>query len=362
MVVKNFTTEFARTLPNKMQKEFVKVKKELEKTATADFEKNSTLIENLDLKDGKLTFKEGSKLAELDALSADKEVSDAYKLLGEFKGKVISVNKEIHGVYDKLGAAQLEKHWWGSLAMQYHKHIYPGILKHYRRQGYFNEERGAFTLGCGPALMDFLSMPLDKIKADREINGTQLGALQTLQKLFIGYVDMATNFNTNWNMLPRYQRAAILRAMGNVAGSVAAIAMALAAHAIWDDKELENSTLGNLLIYEADSLATQVMMYTPPFVITEGKKLYSSPIAAQTMPSDVLKAMNIIAEGLIAGDDYNWDYSSGRYAKENKLYVLTTRQIPIYRAYSNIAGLDKSNSYYKLGDNILGIIPTNVNN
>lgn len=358
---KDFTTEFARTLPNKMQKEFVKVKKELEKTATADFEKNSTLIENLDLKDGKLTFKEGSKLAELDALSADKEVSDAYKLLGEFKGKVISVNKEIHGVYDKLGAAQLEKHWWGSLAMQYHKHIYPGILKHYRRQGYFNEERGAFTLGCGPALMDFLSMPLDKIKADREINGTQLGALQTLQKLFTGYVDMATNFSTNWNMLPRYQRAAILRAMGNVAGSVAAIAMALAAHAIWDDKELENSTLGNLLIYEADSLATQVMMYTPPFVITEGKKLYSSPIAAQTMPSDVLKAMNIIAEGLISGDDYNWDYSSGRYAKENKLYVLTTRQIPIYRAYSNIAGLDKSNSYYKLGDNILGIIPTNVN-
>lgn len=358
---KDFTTEFARTLPNKMQKEFVKLKKELEKTATADFEKNSTLIENLDLKDGKLAFKEGSKLAELDALSADKEVSDAYKLLGEFKGKVISVNKEIHGVYDKLGAAQLEKHWWGSLAMQYHKHIYPGILKHYRRQGYFNEERGAFTLGCGPALMDFLSMPLDKIKADREINGAQLGALQTLQKLFIGYVDMATNFNTNWNMLPRYQRAAILRAMGNVAGSVSAIAMSLAAHAIWDDKELENSTLGNLLIYEADSLATQVMMYTPPFVITEGKKLYSSPIAAQTMPSDVLKAMNIIAEALIAGDDYNWDYSNGRYAKENKLYVLTTRQIPIYRAYSNIAGLDKSNSYYKLGDNILGIIPTNVN-
>ena len=279
----------------------------------------------------------------------------------ESEVKVVSDNKEIQGVDDKLGAAQLKKHWWGSLAMQYHKHIYPGILKHYRRQGYFNDGRGAFALGCGPALMDFLSMPLDKIKADREINGTQLGVLQTLQKLFMGYVDMATNFNTNWNMLPRYQRAAILRAMGNVAGSVSAIAMALAAHAIWDDKELENSTLGNLLIYEADSLATQIMMYTPPFVITEGKKLYSSPIAAQTMPSDILKAMNIIAEGLIAGDDYNWDYSSGRYAGENKLYVLTTRQIPIYRAYSNIAGLNKSNSYYKLGDNILGIIPTNVN-
>ena len=75
------------------------------------------------------------------------------------------------------------------------------------------------------------------------------------------------------------------------------------------------------------------------------------------MPSDLIKAMGIIAEGLIEGDDYNWDYTSGRYAKENKLFVLTTRQIPIYRAYSNIAGLDKSNSYYKLGKNVLGFIP-----
>ena len=99
------------------------------------------------------------------------------------------------------------------------------------------------------------------------------------------------------------------------------------------------------------------MMYTPPFIVTEAKKLYSSPIAAQTMPSDLIKAMGIIAEGLIEGDDYNWDYTSGRYAKENKLFVLTTRQIPIYRAYSNIAGLDKSNSYYKLGKNVLGFIP-----
>lgn len=65
-------------------------------------------MEQLDLKDGKLAFKDGSILAELDANSQDKEVSDAYRLLGEFKGKVISVNKEIHGVYDKLGAAQVE--------------------------------------------------------------------------------------------------------------------------------------------------------------------------------------------------------------------------------------------------------------
>lgn len=358
---KDFTTEFAYLyLTGKyanMKKQFVDKKKELEKKAEIEFKKNPTIMEQLDLKDGKLAFKDGSILAELDANSQDKEVSDAYRLLGEFKGKVISVNKEIHGVYDKLGAAQAEKHWWGSLAMQYHKHMYPGILKHFRRQGYFNEERGAMTIGCGPALLDFLSLPIRKMKAERELNDKQVEALESLQTLFKGYVDLASNFKTNWNILPRYQRAAILRAMGNACGAVAAIAVALATRCIWDDKELEDSTTANLLLYEADSLASQAMMYTPPFIVTEAKKLYSSPIAAQTMPSDLIKAMGIIAEGLIEGDDYNWDYTSGRYAKENKLFVLGTRQIPIYRAYSNIAGLDKSNSYYKLGKNVLGFIP-----
>lgn len=358
---KDFTTEFAYLYltgkyANK-KKQFVDKKKELEKKAEIEFKKNPTIMEQLDLKDGKLAFKDGSILAELDANSQDKEVSDAYRLLGEFKGKVISVNKEIHGVYDKLGAAQAEKHWWGSLAMQYHKHIYPGILKHFRRQGYFNEERGAMTIGCGPALLDFLSLPIRKMKAERELNDKQVEAIESLQTLFKGYVDLASNFKTNWNILPRYQRAAILRAMGNACGAVAAIAVALATRCIWDDKELEDSTTANLLLYEADSLASQAMMYTPPFMFTEAKKLYSSPIAAQTMPSDLIKAMGIIAEGLIEGDDYNWDYTSGRYAKENKLFVLGTRQIPIYRAYSNIAGLDKSNSYYKLGKNVLGFIP-----
>ena len=358
---RDFVTEFAYTrLTGKYsdkKKQFVAKKKELEKKADIEFKKNPTLMEQLDIKDGKLAFKDGSILAELDANSQDKEVSDAYRLLGEFKGKVISVNKEIHGVYDRLGAAQVEKHWWGSLAMQYHKHMYPGILKHFRRQGYFNEERGAMTIGCGPALLDFLSLPIRKMKVDRELNDKQVEALENLQTLFKGYVDLATNFKTNWNILPRYQRAAILRAMGNACGAVAAIAVALATRCIWDDKELEDSTTANLLLYEADSLASQAMMYTPPFIVTEAKKLYSSPIAAQTMPSDLIKAMGIIAEGLIEGDDYNWDYTSGRYAKENKLFVLTTRQIPIYRAYSNIAGLDKSNSYYKLGKNVLGFIP-----
>ena len=54
------------------------------------------------------------------------------KDLAELKVKAIYTNKKIHGVYDKLGRATIENEFWGSLVMQYHKHIYPGIMKRYR--------------------------------------------------------------------------------------------------------------------------------------------------------------------------------------------------------------------------------------
>ena len=77
--------------------------------------------------------------------------------LAKFKIAVISVNKKIHGVYDKIGAANIEKHWWGSVVMQYHKHMYPGIMKRWRRRGYYNEFRGSVERGSYVALASLLS-------------------------------------------------------------------------------------------------------------------------------------------------------------------------------------------------------------
>ena len=63
------------------------------------------------------------------------------EMLNDIKNTTIALNKKIHGVYDKIGAARIENQWWGSLLMQYHKHIYPGIMKRFRRKGYYNEIR-----------------------------------------------------------------------------------------------------------------------------------------------------------------------------------------------------------------------------
>lgn len=353
---RDINTEFANLyLTKEQKKQFIVERKKLEKEAKAKFEELPTIMDQVDLKDGRLAFKEGSILAELQAKSQDKEVGDGYMFLGYMKGKVISVNKKIHGVYDKLGAAQLEKQWWGSLAMQYHKHIYPGVMKHYRRKGYFNEERGTKEVGCAPALFDFLTTPIRQLRYEKEMSDGQVEALESLQVLLKGYAEFAMNLQTNWQLMPKWQRASIERAAGDVVGALGGICTALAVRCIWDDDDLKNSLWGNLMLYEADELTTQSMMYNMLFLPQQFDQLWSSPIAGVTAGKDIMAACNNIA-AYVMDDDYDPNYTSGRYAGQNKIIVKLGRQIPIYRSLNNLATLDKANSYYKTGDNLLTLI------
>ena len=345
-------------LNNKQSKEFVAKRKELETKAKKQFEANPTLMEQLDLVDGKLGFKDGSLMEQLFKQSTNGEVNDAYALLGEFKGKVISVNKEIHGVYDRLGAAQLEKYWWGSLVMQYHKHIYPGILKHWRRKGYFNEQTGDNRVGCGPALMDFLTMPIRQYNERHKLlDDKQLEALEGTQNLFAAYVNFAENIRVNWEALPEYQKASIRRTAGDIFGALSSITVAIGTNIVWDDKDKDKMLLPNLMLYSADQLATESMMYNPIFLPNNAKQLWSSPIAMMNMPNDIINSLNLVANAMF-DDEFDYNYTTGRYKGENKFKVKLMRQVPIYRAYNNLATLDKSNSYYHYGQNILGFVPT----
>lgn len=345
-------------LNNKQNKEFVAKRKELETKAKEKFEANPTLMEQLDLVDGKLGFKDGSLMEQLYKQSTNGEVNDAYALLGEFKGKVIAVNKEIHGVYDRFGAAQLEKYWWGSLVMQYHKHIYPGILKHWRRKGYFNEQTGDTRVGCGPALIDFLTMPIRQYNERHKLlDDKQLEALEGTQNLFAAYVNFAENIRVNWEALPEYQKAAIRRTAGDVFGALSSIMVAIGTNIAWDDKDKDKMLLPNLMLYSADQLATESMMYNPIFLPNNAKQLWSSPIAMMNMPNDIINSLNLVANAMF-DDEFDYNYTTGRYKGENKFKVKLMRQVPIYRAYNNLATLDKSNSYYHYGQNILGFVPT----
>ena len=85
--------------------------------------------------------------------------------------------------------------------------------------------------------------------------------------------------------------------------------------------------------------------------------MWSSPVAVQSIVGDVFNSAGTLAQILIEGDEYDPYYHSGKYANQHKLKVYIERRIPIYRGVKSVLNIADDNHYYKLGDNMLSIIP-----
>lgn len=341
----------------KQIKEFNKKRKEVEKQIDKDFDddvNHPTLMSQFELgKDGYVKFKDNSILA---TKLSDEE---SMELLASFKGRVISVNKKIHGNYDKLSAAMLENKWFGGITMQYHKHIYPGIMKHWRRQGYFNEERGTVEKGTNIALLDFIALPLHKakyvkkLKADKNLTNEQLKHIEGFQNICKSYLDFIVNIKTYYHLLPRHEQANILRGFADFASVAVAIATAVGVQVLGAD---DDNFAYNFLLNQADRLATESVAVRTPGLIGEAKKLWSSPIAAQNLFSDTGQLLSLTCQALFEGEDFDPTYESGIYKGENKFIMLLKRNTPIVHSYYMLDRLDKNNKTYKLSENMLSII------
>ena len=356
---KNLVTEFVIKFDKKRQKEFAERKDKLIDSMKGTFkENNPTVWDQLDLgEDGKMKFADGSILKAIDdKYKEDKRngntkatLSPAYELLGRFKGRVIDVNKKIHGWYDKYSAAKIESGLLGGLIMQYHKHIVPGLLKRYRVDGYFNESRGTVEKGYYVSLVDFLKLNFDNIK-DRHLSDDQKGLLKGTQNLF-GYIwDYLTYITTTYNILPEYEKSNIRRNLGDIAGQLAAISLGLLVLLGFDDDD-DDAFLPNFILYQADRLASEAWMWNPIGAYPEFKKLYSNPIAFSSNISDMMESMEVIAGLLFGGEDYNPRFTTGRYAGRHKLGVYVERRIPYWRNIRSIMDISINNKYYKLGGN-----------
>ena len=347
---KDVNTEFLRSLSDKTYGlRYAEVRNELTKEAKKQFESEPRLIDQFELKDGYAKLKDDS-LVDLGKLA-------------KFKGKVVSVNKKIHGVYDRLGGARIESTWvFGSLLMQYHKHIYTGALKHFRVNGYYNESRESIERGFYVSLWDFATTEFrgltDRAKAKANEDGTNL-FIAGVQQVCRAFIDTFLNYKFNYATMSNAERANIRRALGELTGiaygllgGIAASCALLAA----DDDDETAKIIANLALYQADRLSSETIMYNIG-AVSEFDKLWSSPVALGQSFKDVQSAFGFIAKYLIEGDEFNPNYTTGLYKGENKLAVYIKRQIPIYRGINRIMQLDQNNKYYKLTENMLGIIP-----
>lgn len=329
-------TDFLRSVPKEIREEFKATYKEDTKEERTKFENHPSFRESLILKNGVATLKPDSGLTNDD--------------IAAFRNKVISVNHQIHGIYDKIGANQLQQSWWGALLMQFHKHLVPGLQKRFGYRlghfdGIYNETRESISKGTYVSLGEFIAMPFKKYYELNDSN--ELQAVRTLQGIAKGYADFVANLTTYYNILPEYDKANIRRCLGEWIAITKAVALFVVGKLMLDDDD-DSTQVADYILYSADRLMSETIQYTPWGIVNEGKKLYSQPVAALSIAQDNLRLLGALCSYIITGNPDDLYYNSGSYSGENKLVVNFFKQVPLVNQIIKHERLGANNSYYKV--------------
>lgn len=340
-------------LYKKTAKAYHEKRNELMKEAKEQFNVNPTIESLYTFKDGMAVLSEKA-IADFNAKGKN-PIGDLEHLIAGFREKVISVNKKIHGVYDKNGAAQIETKWWGSLVMQYHKHLYNGIFKRWRKKGFYSEFRGSRERSSYFAFSDFMLTEFTNFKerVNNKANDTNI-VLASIQTAMESAINTLINIEFNWNNLSNWEKANIRRNLGDISGVLVAALVVMALYGLYDEDDIKDDTFKASLLYLADRLYSDSSMYSPVGLVTEYKTAWSSPIASANGPSDLIKAMMMIPQALF-DPNFNATYQSGQYAGKNKFEVLLRRNIPGLRPYDRIQLITRNNKYYKVGESQIGV-------
>ena len=339
----------------KIATEFNARRKDMIKEARIQFNTNPTVESIYEYKDGQAIIKR-EVIEKLKPQLGEDTEGKLETMLAELREKVKAVNKKIHGVYDKNGAALLENTWWGSILMQYHKHLPMGILKRYRRRGYYSEFRGSMERGTYQSIIDFLGTEFTNFKNRRNRrvdDGTNI-ALASLQTVFESALNTIHHFKLNWANLDNWEQANIRRNLAEVGGVLAACLLVIALYGLSDDDDINDDRFKASCLYLADRLYSETTMYGPQGLVSEYNTAKNNPLASMSIVNDLVKAMTLTSQYLL-DPNYNPEYQTGRYAGENKLEVLLKRNISGYRSYDRILTIDKNNNYYKVGESQIGI-------
>lgn len=339
----NIIEDFLRAHASKeIIQEYIHAKNQAIKKAKEEWKTKPAIIDLLELKNGEIVPKAGAEITP--------------DMINDIKNKTVNLNKKIHGVYDKLGAALIEFTWWGSLVMQYHKHLYPGVMKRFRRRGYYNEQTNTIEVGSYVAFVDFLGKEFRNVVSDAKKQGDgYVGiAIASVQNTFKAVINTITNIKTNWNLMSPWERNAIKRCLGDLYGILSALLLGITIYVMTDDDDEKESNVVATGLYLADRLLSESQMYTPWGLYSEGKTLWSSPIAAYNGPSDLIKIMDYTTRWLF-DEDFDPVYSTGIYKGKNKVGVLIKRNIPLYRVIERLNNMTKNNSYYRINEKALNM-------
>ena len=364
---RDYVTEFVRATMNwEQQSKFNEITERLKEEAEEEFYNDAehpTMRSQLTIgNDGRWALVEGSLLKSIDVKPEGRSVTDAVQLIANFKGRVIAVNKKIHGAYDKLGRAKVENNWFGGVLMQYRKHIPIGLSKRYRSKGYFNEVRGSVEIGSYDSLMRYLAIPFKKHQNVLDLTDEEVEAGIAIQNVIKEFLDFAFHYKIAYNTLPDYDKANIRRALADFQAMAGALFACIALKTVTTGSDDDRDKWWyNFMFYQTDRLASESSQYMPWVLPQEARKTFRTPAAMFQGIDDVANTFSFLTQCIIGGDDFSPVYESGVNAGKNKLSVYIQRNIPVWRGIrSAFIDINDNNKAYKAGKNVIGFIDTDA--
>ena len=112
----------------------------------------------------------------------------------------------------------------------------------------------------------------------------------------------------------------------------------------------EDPVLGRIyasIVYQTDRTKTELLAYTPPGWISEGKKLMSSPIPSISRGETALKMLQHVVS-LDVFEPEEAFFKGGRYYGERKISIWTKSMTPILGQWDRIYYIQNNAKYYKL--------------
>lgn len=245
--------------------------------------------------------------------------------------------------------------------MQFHKHIWNGILKHFRNRTYYNETLGTYGRGMYVSFAHLASKEykrkfneIAERRNNGELNGTDV-IIAYATSIVTGLFSTAMNLKFNYGIMNETDRANVRRVASELMMTAYAFIGYIIAGAILEDDD--DNLLANWGLYTFDRWSSETNMYNIG-LFGEIRKFTRNPMAVNTSINEMLAAGNYILDMVTLGKDFDPIYKNGPYAGENKIWRYIERQVPIYRSIDRLMGLDKNNRYYKLGENFNGLVNT----
>lgn len=223
----------------------------------------------------KLTVKEGTTTMDGKKFELTDDV--IYKLTR----RAAAINQHMHGIYNKIDRAAIQKLGVGRLAMTFRKYIKPSINKRFGYAG-LNLDLGVETEGYYRTAGRFL---LNTIK---------------------GLKNSEYTIATSWNNLDEKEKKNIIRAVTEI-GQFAAIS-ALLLLVQWPDDKKNRPWHVRMLEYQMRRLYTEMGAFVPgPQMISEGLRILKSPAAAINQVENALDLVGLI-------NPYNYEVFAGEDA------------------------------------------------